>query len=170
MTSTGRPKPKPGAPVARKRPHPEDAPEGAIFTQFDGRQFFTKEDKVHAEIQQQAFDMWQSGYHTMVNQTAHAVKQLTLAAIQQIHDNEMLTIGRDQKALVSDVLSQAQQARDEHEAATGYLEDKMAKLEQAHNRQNIRFRAVFGCNLEEWDGSLESAEAETPACEEAQSR
>ena len=70
-----------------------------------------------------------------------------------------MSIGRDQKALVSDVLSQAQQARDEHEAATGYLEDKMSKLEQAHNRQNIRFRAVFGCNLEEWDGSLESAEA-----------
>ena len=37
--------------------------------------------------------------------------------------------------------------------------DKMAKLESVHNRQNIRFRTVFGCNLEEWDGSLESAEA-----------
>ena len=159
LTSTGKPKPKPGTPSVRKRPHPEDAPEGAIFTQFDGRQFFKEEDKMHAEIQQQAFDMWQSGYHTMVNQTANAVKSLTLAAIQQIHDNEILAIGRDQKALVSDVLSQAQQARDEHEAATGYLEDRMAKLEQSHHRQNIRFRAVFGCNLEEWDGSLESAEA-----------
>ena len=92
LTSLGKPKPKPVTQTSRTPV--KEPPEDAIFTQFDGRPFFRKEDEVHATIQQEAFDLWQQGYQRMVNQTGHAVKQLTLSAIQHIHDQEIMTIAK----------------------------------------------------------------------------
>ena len=70
--------------------------------------------------------------------------------------------------MVADVIQSAQSARDEHQAATAYLEEKMHKLSVHCDRMNIRFRSVFGCNLEDWDGKLETAEQLIEVSQEGQ--
>ena len=155
-SSTKSPPTSGAAPVSVRQP--ASAPEDAIWTQFDGKPFFRKEDAMSAGIQQVVFDRWQSHFHTIVTDSAVAIKSLTLAAVQEIQENEIARIKQEQTGLVSDVLKSAQNARDEHEAATGYLEERMAKLSKQFDRMNIRFRSVFGVNFDDWEGTLESAE------------
>ena len=133
-------------------------PVGAIWTKSANEPFFCKEDELSANIQQKVWDQWQEQYRAIVSESCRAVQNLTLAAVDEIQRNEAIRIKEEQTSMVSDVITAAQVARDEHHAATAYLEEKMAKLSVHCDRMNIRFRMVFGCNLEDWDGKLETAE------------
>ena len=111
-----------------------------------------------AAIQQRIFDQWQGQFHAIITESSRAVQNLTLSAVNEIQRNEIVRIKEEQTSMVADVISAAQSAREEHQAATAYLEEKMAKLSVQCDRMNIRFRMVFGCNLDDWDGKLETAE------------
>ena len=111
-----------------------------------------------AAIQQRVFDQWQDQFRAIVQESSRAVQNLTLAAVDEIQKNEMVRIKEEQTSMVADVISAAHTAREEHQAATAYLEEKMSKLSVQCDRMNIRFRMVFGCNLDDWDGKLETAE------------
>ena len=104
------------------------------------------------------FDQWQGQFRAIISESSRAVQNLTLAAVDEIQRNEVVRIKEEQTSMVADVITAAQVAREEHQAATAYLEEKMAKLSVHCDRMNIRFRMVFGCNLEDWDGKLETAE------------
>ena len=164
LTQTGKLKTaKPSVPAATATPvvspsKDKSPPEGAIWTKFAGVPYFTKEDQMSAAIQQRIFDQWQGQFHAIVTESSRAVQNLTLAAVDEIQKNEMVRIKDEQTSMVADVISAAQSAREEHQAATAYLEEKMAKLSVQCDRMNIRFRMVFGCNLDDWDGKLETAE------------
>ena len=165
LTQTGKTKTaKPSVPAATAT-SPVDSPsmdrnppEGAIWTQFAGVPYFTKEDEMSAAIQQKVFDQWQGQFHAIITESSRAVQNLTLSAVNEIQRNEVVRIKDEQTSMVADVISAAQSAREEHQAATAYLEEKMHKLSVYCDRMNIRFRSVFGCNLEDWDGKLETAE------------
>ena len=135
----------------------ETYPEDCLITQYSGKPFFEAGDHVSAEIQQEVFDKWQRDYQLILTQSSRDVRQLTLLAIQEIHDKEKIELRKVETDAVADVMRAAEEAQSIAEATQQYSMEQVSDLRQTADRMNIKFRMAFGCRLDEWNGTRQGA-------------